>query len=441
MLIKFKKPQPTGLAVAGWFWVLTAATVALPVCASDQEAAFQAALQYTVKIRTIVETPFAGDEKGTFEGAGFLVDRDRRWLVTNAHVTTRSPSRVESAFKSGHFFPVRKVYVDPYLDVAVLEIPKKNLPDKATTAALQCADIPPVGHPVGAFGHPWSLSYTATRGIVSGVAVRAGMEWLQTDAALNNGNSGGPLISLSNGQVVGINTAMLDMKNAENLNFAVPMKYVCRILELLREGKDPSPPELPVVFFEDENGESGELKVAAAYFNEESPPLREGDVIQTVEGEPGPIKNATQFINALRGHLDAVTLTVNRDGKPVTVKTRFKPLLPVTQRRGLYLAGVLIAPPGFHDELEANLGRVLAVHHVAEGSPANAQGLQMWDLIKSVDGKPFHDIDTLLAYLNHKSQPAQIVVKRLSESNDKIFEYHEFELPIEELSIIGTDKS
>ena len=414
---------------------------ALPAPAtSDQEAAFQSAMQYTVKIRTSVEIPFAGDDKGTVEGAGFLVDRERRWVLTNAHVVSRSASRVEVAFKSGQFFPVRKVYVDPYLDLAVLEIPSKHLSDKASVASLQCVDTPPVGHPVGAFGHPWTLSYTGTRGIVSGLAVRAGTEWLQTDAALNNGNSGGPLISLVNGQVVGINTAMLGPQNTENLNFAVPMKYACRILELLREGKDPSPPELPVVFFEND-GDDDELKVAAAYFQGDDVPLQEGDVIQAVVDKPGPIKNATQLIDALRGQTAETTLTILRDGKEMTIKARFEPRPSILQHQGLYLAGMLIAPPGFWDEPEANLGKLLAVHYVADGSPASAQGLQIWDLIKSVDGKPFHDIDALLAYLKEKNRPVRLVIKRLSESNDKIYEYHEFELPVEELKLIGVSKS
>lgn len=393
-------------------------------------------MQYTVKIRTIVETPFAGDEKGTIEGAGFLVDRDRRWLLTNAHVTTRSPSRVEAAFKGGQFFPVQKVYVDPFLDLAVVEIPKKHFPDKAVVASLQCNDIPPVGHPVGAFGHPWSLSYTGTRGIVSGVTVRSGVEWLQTDATLNNGNSGGPLISLVNGQVLGVNTAMLVMQNTENLNFAVPMKYACKILDLLRQGKDPSPPSLPVVFFEDD-GENNELKVAAAYFEGTPSPLLEGDVIQRVNEDPTPIKNATQLVDALRGRLDDATLTVVRDGKAEFVKSTLKPTPPLTQRRGLYFSGVLIAPAGFRDEPEANLGKILSVHYVADGSQASAQGFQMWDMIKTVDGKPFHEIDPLYAYLNQRNRPVQIVVKRLTESNDKLYEYHQFELPIENVAIIG----
>ncbi|HYQ92713.1 MAG TPA: PDZ domain-containing protein, partial [Candidatus Competibacteraceae bacterium] len=143
----------------------------------------------------------------------------------------------------------------------------------------------------------------------------------------------------------------------------------------------------------------------------------------------------------LRGQTQETTLTILRDGKEMTIKAHFKPRPPVLQRQGLYLAGMLIAPPGFRDEPEANLGKLLAVHYVAEGSPASAQGLQLWDMIKSVDGKPFHDIDTLLAYLKEKNRPVRLVIKRLSESNDKIYEYHGFELPVEDLKLIGMDKS
>lgn len=414
-----------------------AAPTAAP--AGNPEAAFQTALDYTVKLRTLVEKPFAGDDKGAFEGAGFLVDRERRWLLTNAHVTTRSPSRVEGAFKGSGFFPVRKVYVDPYLDLAVLEIPnKKNLPERVTAANLECSNPPPVGHPVGAFGHPWSLSYTGTRGIVSGVAVRAGSEWLQTDAALNTGNSGGPLISLNNGRVVGINTAMLDMGNQERLNFAVPIQYACKILDLLRQGKDPSPPRLPVVFFENDNGQEQEqLKVAAAYPEADTLALREGDVIQQVAGYPGALHNPTQLLHALRGQLDNISLTVNRDGSPMTLQGRLPPVPSVLQRHGLYLSGLLIAPPGFRDESEANLGRLLAIHYVEDGSLASARGFEVWDLLKSVDGKPFHEVETLHAYLAQKTRPVRVVIKRLSDANDKLYEYHEYELPVENLGMVG----
>lgn len=429
----------TRAALAGVF-VLNSAAAApktqIPQT-TNPESAFQAAMHYTVKIRSLVETPFADDEKGAFEGAGFLVDRDKRWIMTNAHVVARSPSRVTAAFKGGRFIPLRKVYIDPFLDLAILQISTNQLPNNVTIASLECDKSPGVGHLVGAFGHPWSLSYTGTRGIVSGTTVQSGIEWLQTDASLNSGNSGGPLISLITGQVVGINTAILEGDNSENLNFAVPIKYACRVLTLLREGKDPSPPDLPVLFF-DYDDETKSLKVAAAYFDnsEASGVLKENDVIEEVADTPGTIQNETQFIDALRGHLDQVRLKILRDGQPVTLTGRFKPMPRVTERQGLYLSGIVIAPSNFRDTPEANLGKSLIVHYVDEGSLANAQGFQVWDFIKSVDGKSFHELGALATYLKTANNPVRFVIKRFSEAHDRIYEYHEFELPTEMLTMI-----
>jgi S1-C subfamily serine protease len=74
--------------------------------ASQPEAIFENAIGYTVKIGTLIETPFAGDDEGAFKGTGFVVDGDKRWILTNAHVVGRSPSRVEVAFRGGEFFPI-----------------------------------------------------------------------------------------------------------------------------------------------------------------------------------------------------------------------------------------------------------------------------------------------------------------------------------------------
>ena len=65
---------------------------------------------------------------------------------------------------------------------------------------------------------------------------------LQTDAPINEGNSGGPLISLETGQVVGINAAKIKQEAVEGLSFAVPMPYACTIIDLMQRGEDPSPP-------------------------------------------------------------------------------------------------------------------------------------------------------------------------------------------------------
>jgi serine protease Do len=139
-----------------------------------------------------------------------------------------------------------KAYVDNHLDVAALKIEPASIPKQAAAAELQCAAEYPPGRLVIAFGHPWSLDYTATRGIISGVKVGEGAGSLQTDAALNPGNSGGPLIDAETGLIVGINASRL--KGAEGLHFAVPIKFVRTILDLLKQGKDPAPPILPMLF-------------------------------------------------------------------------------------------------------------------------------------------------------------------------------------------------
>ena len=74
------------------------------------ETVFRDARAYTVRIRTQISTPFMDDQRGSFGGAGFLVDAQRRWVITNAHVVGQSPSTVQVAFADGTFRAARKVY-------------------------------------------------------------------------------------------------------------------------------------------------------------------------------------------------------------------------------------------------------------------------------------------------------------------------------------------
>ena len=137
--------------------------------AGPDEQAFEQARQYTAKVVTRVELPFYGDKKGTTIGAGFVVDAGRGWVMTNAHVVARSPSQVKVALLDGDYYVARKIYVDPYIDIAMLEIVDMPAKQGIVAATLDCEDAPAVGHTVGAFGHPWDLSFTGTRGIISGI--------------------------------------------------------------------------------------------------------------------------------------------------------------------------------------------------------------------------------------------------------------------------------
>lgn len=207
--------------------------------AENYEDVFLNAQHYTVQIRKAVSILFGGDKKGTVFGAGFVVDTKRGWIMTNAHVLSRSPARLEVAFFGRKFVPAKKIYVDPFLDLAIISINEEM--QKATVALpeLECTTLPGVGRAVGTFGHPNGLKFTGTRGIISGHTAKYDSEMLQTDAPINPGNSGGPLISLSSGRIVGINTS--SMNDSQNSNFAVPMQYACRVLELLRRQRPFTP--------------------------------------------------------------------------------------------------------------------------------------------------------------------------------------------------------
>ena len=211
--------------------ILIGASLSVPALAQDDsESVFRKAEAYTVRVKSSVAVPFAGDTRGTTLGAGFTVDARRGWVMTNAHVISRSPARVQVATRGQEFVPARKVYVDPFLDLAVIEVRPEDA-RLSEAAQLDCGEQPAMGHPVGAYGHPWRFYYTGTRGIVSGITSKYKTEYLQTDAPVDSGNSGGPLISLVTGKVVGINTAAMKEPKSKNTNFAVSMKYACRVLE------------------------------------------------------------------------------------------------------------------------------------------------------------------------------------------------------------------
>ena len=406
--------------------------------AKSAEDVFEAARDYTVQIRTAINLPFAGDKRMSSIGAGFLVDAERGWIMTNAHVVGRSPSRVMVTFRGKPYQTVSKVYVDPYIDVAIIKTAALPGPD-IRAAELDCGELPDVGQAVGAFGHPWGLSYTGTRGIISGTTSKLGTEMLQTDAPINGGNSGGPLISLETGKIVGISTAKWKDREDQNTNFATPMKYACRIISLLQKGQDPSPPELATVFIQTLD-ELERLVVAKTYLGADELPLRPGDVIRRLEDVPGEIRNESQLIHTLRGRLDNVSLFITRDGKPMRLTGQLRPVPLLTERKGLYVSGMLIAPSSLRDNRELNLNYPLMVHHVAPGSLGSSLEIAQWDFIENVDGKAVEDLDDLysqLASAQTAGKTVSLVLKRWSHKTDRVYEYLQRTVMPHELKLVG----
>lgn len=416
-------------------WLLALAGAAPCAPADTSESIFKNALRYTAQIKTTVPIPFDGDRKGSGLGAGFLVDAGRGWVMTNAHVVSRSPSRVEVAFHGGEFEEAAKVYVDPFLDVALVKVNARTGARNIEEPVLDCGELPPVGHPVGAFGHPWRLQFTGTRGIISGVTAKYRTELLQTDAPINQGNSGGPLISLETGRIVGINTA--GIRGAQNTNFAVAMKYACRILRLLQDGGDPSPPDLAVVYFKDLDDRKM-LQVARSYAKPDTLQLKPGDIIREVAGVPGPVQNETQLVHALRGRLATSGIKVVRNGQEIVLTGRKVPMPRVLEARGVYASGVLFGPVTIRDAGEIG-AQGLMVHHVEQGSIGEAQEIAKGDLLEALDGTPVRTLDELHAKLNAAQEQARRVTltfKKLG-GDGALFAYTQRTLPVRDTRVVG----
>jgi serine peptidase DegS len=170
-------------------------------------------------------------------GSGVIVD-DKGHIVTNHHVIANAESiRVQLA--DGRIAEAHVVGSDPDTDLAVLSVGLKFLP----VAPLGRSDQLRVGDVVLAIGNPLGLSHTVTHGIVSAVSrAQLGIapveDFIQTDAPINRGNSGGALVD-SNGALIGINTAMVAKSlGVEGIGFAIPVNLVRGVLsEIVQHGR------------------------------------------------------------------------------------------------------------------------------------------------------------------------------------------------------------
>ena len=179
-------------------------------------------------------------------GSGIVLSADG-YIITNSHVIEGCDS-ISVTLDSGESYIAFVVGSDSYSDIAVLKIDAQGL----VPAELGDSDLVEVGQPAVAIGNPTGhLQGTTTFGIISGVdrTVMVGdsvMHLLQTDAAINSGNSGGPLLN-RHGQVIGINSAKVSVSGYEGLGFAIPSNTARPIVEeLVRSGSISARPMLGV---------------------------------------------------------------------------------------------------------------------------------------------------------------------------------------------------
>ena len=272
-------------------------------------------------------------QKGQAVGTGFIID-EKGWIVTNHHVVGKADEIVVS-MADGRKLPAKLMGGDEKTDIALIKVESnKPLP------YVQFGDASKVrvGQPVMAVGNPFGLGGTVTTGIVSarGRDIQSGPfdDYIQTDAAINRGNSGGPLFDMD-GKVIGINTAIFSPTGGSvGLGFAIPASLAEPVVSQLKvNGKiergllgvqiQPMTEELAKSMSLD--GDKGAL---VAQVTPDSAAMaagiQAGDVIKSVDGKNvESIKDLTRMISAMKPGTSA-KIVLWRDGKDMTVMAKIR---------------------------------------------------------------------------------------------------------------------
>ena len=273
----------------------------------------------TVEAQTQSTSPF-GRGSGTSQGSGFVLDRAGH-IVTNHHVVAGAGA-VAVVFADGTRAEATVVGSDASTDLAVLRVQSPA----ASLVALELADSDAVrvGDPVVAIGSPFGLEQTVTAGIVSAVGREIGSpngfaidDAIQTDAAINHGNSGGPLLDLD-GRVVGVNSQIESESGGnDGVGFAVPAKTVQRIAATLMADGAVAHAYLGVTL-EDGDGGARVTEVRSGTPAERDG-LRAGDLVTAADGEAVADAPGLRRAVAARQPGDRLHLTVERGGDSRTV--------------------------------------------------------------------------------------------------------------------------
>jgi S1-C subfamily serine protease len=394
--------------------------------ANELQKILSDANRYTVKISHSTNTPFIEDNYNASFGSGILIDKTNGIIITNAHVSSYSPSINRVNFKFSDPIQSKQIYIDPEIDLAFLQVDPKSIPKEAIEAKLQCKNDYKQGQNVVAFGHPNGKDFTITRGIISAIRYETDFfESIQTDAAINGGNSGGALIDISSGLVVGINS--FGATDAEGLNFALPSYTACKVLELYKNKKDPSPLDFQVLF--SNNKEQGKFLKVSEVLNKQSL-LKVGDEVLEVDNKK--VENPTQLSNESRGKSN-ITLKILRDNKQQELKLQLKSRGSVTERVGLIFSNIVIgdkssSTSGAINQKMNNPDTNLVVQNLRSG-PGSGK-LRKFDVINYVDGKQFKTVQSLHDYLKDKKE-IEIFFRRPSLNEERKIVFTDFHDKIE----------
>ncbi|WP_426110050.1 DegQ family serine endoprotease [Massilia sp. PWRC2] len=366
-------------------------------------------------------------------GSGFIVSADGI-IMTNAHVV-RDAKEVTVKLQDRREYRARVLGSDPKTDVAVLKIDAKNLPVVPTGDSKQLK----VGEWVLAIGSPFGLDSTVTAGVVSakGRSLQddSNVPFIQTDVAVNPGNSGGPLFN-TRGEVVGINSQIYSQTGGyQGLSFAIPIDVANRIKDQLvatgtvKHAKlGVSVQEVNQAFADSFKLESPEGALVSSV--ERGGPadkagLKSGDVIRKLDGERIVASGDLPAMLSLARPGQQIAMDVWRDGKIVRIGARLGDASEkaAPEERAEAVAGIApsrlglsLRPLAPAEKRQSGLLGGLLVED-ADGPSANA-GVQPGDVLLSINGRSVASVDQVREAIGKSSKSVALLIQR---GSDKIF--------------------
>jgi serine protease DegQ len=366
----------------------------------------------------VQERPFRG------LGSGVIIDAEKGYVVTNNHVVDNA-DEITVKLTDGREFTAKKLGSDAQSDIALLKIE----PEKLTALPLSNSDKLLVGDFVVAIGNPFGLNQTVTSGIVSalgrsGLNIGAYEDFIQTDAAINRGNSGGALVNLK-GELVGINTAIFGPNGGNvGIGFAIPSNMMKRLVDQIIEFGEVRRGLLGILGDDIDAGlaEAMNSKINKGAFVSEVQPdsaadkggLEAGDIITSVDGRKLESFQELRAIISSMGAGAEVDLTVWRQGKnlDLTVILDDASDTEVTAAEmHPALQGATLAPG---QDIRGNAG--IEVTEVENNSPAARFGLQEKDVIVAVNRKRVTSLSDFRGALDNSSGVIAINVNRGNKS-------------------------
>ncbi|MCU5771570.1 serine endoprotease DegP [Erwiniaceae bacterium BAC15a-03b] len=357
-------------------------------------------------------------EKFRALGSGVVIDAAKGYVVTNNHVVDNA-TKIQVQVSDGRKYDAKVIGKDPRSDIALIQLQDfKNL----TAIQLADSDNLRVGDYTVAIGNPYGLGETVTSGIVSALG-RSGLNvenyenFIQTDAAINRGNSGGALVNL-NGELIGINTAILAPDGGNiGIGFAIPSNMVKNLTAQMVEYGQVKRGELGIMGTELNSELAKAMKVDAqrgAFVSQVLPDssaskagIKAGDVIVSVNQKP------ISSFSALRAQVGTLpvgskmALGLLRDGKPVTVNVELQQSTQNKVDSAIIYAGIEGADLS---NIANNKG--VKVDNVKPNTAAARIGLKKEDVILGVNQQAVANLGELRKILDGKPAVLALNIQR-----------------------------